>query len=96
MSTTTHPDRYDTGSLAWAAHEAANGRADREAEYGPRLWDATPGVCCAAFQLGACPHTEGPDDDYDMPDAEVAEALAIEQAQLRLLAAITAPDTSPF
>jgi hypothetical protein len=27
---------------------------------GPLLWDATPGVCCAAFQLGACQHTEGP------------------------------------
>lgn len=24
----------------------------------PLLWDATPGVCCAAFQLGACAHTE--------------------------------------
>ena len=25
---------------------------------GPRLWDADPSVCCAAFQLGACKHTE--------------------------------------
>ena len=22
------------------------------------LWDADPEVCCAAFQLGACVHTE--------------------------------------
>lgn len=31
-----------------------------EAEFGqgPRPWDATPGVCCAAYQLGACSHTE--------------------------------------
>lgn len=25
------------------------------------LWDADPGVCCAAFQLGACVHTEAPE-----------------------------------
>jgi len=25
---------------------------------GPRPWDADPDVCCAAFQLGACVHTE--------------------------------------
>ena len=31
---------------------------------GPALWDATPGVCCAAFQLGACEHTES----YDEPE----------------------------
>lgn len=31
---------------------------DRPSEFDGRLWDATPGVCCAAFQLGACPHTE--------------------------------------
>jgi hypothetical protein len=30
-----------------------------EAEFrGPLLWDADPDVCCAAFQLGACQHTE--------------------------------------
>ena len=32
--------------------------------FGPRLWDADPDVCCAAFQLGACIHTEAP-SDYD-------------------------------
>lgn len=26
------------------------------------LWDGGEGVCCAQFQLGACPHTE--DIDY--------------------------------
>jgi hypothetical protein len=30
------------------------------------LWDADPDVCCAAFQLGACAHTES--FDYDAPD----------------------------
>lgn len=33
------------------------------------LWDADPDVCCAAFQLGACAHTEGfeqEDDDEDV------------------------------
>lgn len=36
---------------------------EMEYRFGPRLWDATPGVCCAAFQLGACRHTEGGDAD---------------------------------
>lgn len=30
------------------------------------LWDADPDVCCAAFQLGACVHTEGDNDLYDI------------------------------
>lgn len=47
-----------------------------EIEYreGPRLWDATPGVCCAAFQLGACEHTEAY-DPYDY-DADMAAWVA--------------------
>lgn len=35
---------------------------------GPRLWDADPDVCCAAFQLGACAHTEAPTDDDIIAD----------------------------
>lgn len=48
-----------------------------EAEFamGPRLWDASPGVCCAAFQLGACCHTEAYDADIDQMLA-VAEPYA--------------------
>lgn len=34
---------------------------------GPRLWDADPDVCCAAFQLGACAHTESFDYEDDSP-----------------------------
>jgi hypothetical protein len=34
---------------------------------GPRLWDADPTVCCAAFQLGACAHTE------DLAEAQAAD-----------------------
>ena len=30
---------------------------------GVALWDAAPDVCCAAFQLGACAHTEAWDED---------------------------------
>lgn len=53
----------------------------RDDDFGPRLWDATPGVCCAAFQLGACDHTEGYDaydydDEYDEAAAEQATILA--------------------
>lgn len=36
------------------------------------LWDAGEGVCCAAFQLGACPHTEGEYHDDDDPEPEDA------------------------
>lgn len=32
---------------------------ERDFGRGPLLWDADPEVCCAAFQLGACVHTEG-------------------------------------
>lgn len=38
-------------------------REELEYGFGPKLWDAGEGVCCAAFQLGACSHTE--DHDYD-------------------------------
>lgn len=31
---------------------------------GPRLWDADPDVCCAAFQLGACCHTEADESEF--------------------------------
>lgn len=31
---------------------------ERDFGRGPLLWDADPDVCCAAFQLGACVHTE--------------------------------------
>lgn len=33
---------------------------DRDEDYrdGPILWDADPDVCCAAYRLGACEHTE--------------------------------------
>jgi hypothetical protein len=39
---------------------------ERDFGRGPLLWDADPDVCCAAFQLGACIHTEGGfDEGYD-------------------------------
>lgn len=52
---------------------------DYDMGFGPKLWDATPGVCCAAFQLGACEHTESFDpfdDETDLADAR-AEHEAI-------------------
>ena len=49
-------------------------------DFGPRLWDADPDVCCAAFQLGACEHTEafdgGYDDDLDLAAAPVPAPIA--------------------
>lgn len=38
------------------------------------LWDAGEGVCCAAFQLGACSHTEGAQYEYE---DEVEEATIV-------------------
>lgn len=38
---------------------------DQDFDIGPALWDAGEGVCCAAFQLGACAHTEGGEGGYD-------------------------------
>lgn len=46
-----------------------------------RLWDASPDVCCPAFQLGACAHTEDYDQDDDISDAELAEFRAAEAAR---------------
>ena len=53
------------------AHE----QEERDFGRGPALWDADPDVCCAAFQLGACEHTEGGEDSADAPltDDELAE-----------------------
>lgn len=42
-----------------------------------RLWDVGEGVCCAAFQLGACPHTEVlyEDDDEVITEADWAAGM---------------------
>jgi len=51
--------------------EAAYREAVADEAPSPILWDATPGVCCAAYQLGACPHTEElTDDDIAQMEAE--------------------------
>jgi hypothetical protein len=39
---------------------------DDEPGFAGPLWDADPNVCCAAFQTGACSHTE----DYDWEEEE--------------------------
>lgn len=49
---------------------------EREFGRGPILWDADPDVCCAAWQLGACPHTEGP-SEFDEEDFD-PEAFSLE------------------
>lgn len=43
---------------------------EQEFARGPHLWDATPGVCCAAFQLGACAHTEAAADEAHDEEAD--------------------------
>lgn len=53
---------------------------------GPVLWDADPDVCCAAFQLGACEHTEAVTDD------DIAAALPLAD---QLDDVIDAPELAP-
>lgn len=42
------------------------------------LWDADPTVCCAAAQLGACPHSE--DAAYEAALEDEAEARPVAPA----------------
>lgn len=55
---------------------------------GPALWDAGEGVCCPAFQLGACEHTEA--HIYD--ELEELEAVLVPAPT----AAPPALDDEPF
>ncbi len=56
------------------------------------LFDASPGVCCAAYQLGACSHTES---FYDYDDDDESEAYA-EAAAAQRDALLDAIDDEPF
>lgn len=68
-----------------------------ESQFGPRLWDATPGVCCAAFQLGACVHTESYGDPYEeLSPEDRAELAAAEERYQAQAAAAAEPDAEPF
>lgn len=53
---------------------------EAEYQFGPRMWDADPDVCCAYFQTGACEHTEF--DDYEPTAEELAADEAEWQARL--------------
>lgn len=54
--------------------------------YEPAIWDATPGVCCAYYQLGACDHTEALVSEFfeeleadwrrDFPEEAAAQDIA--------------------
>ena len=59
---------YGHDTDAWHDLEAAwsDNRDHFTDPDGPVLWDADPDVCCAAAQLGACPHTEL--DEYTEED----------------------------
>lgn len=61
-------------------------REEQDFGRGPRLWDADPDVCCAAFQLGACEHTEGLADDaqYEAWQAEQAEKALTHNERIAL------------
>lgn len=71
-----------------SVHEAE----EAEFGFGPRLWDADPEVCCAAFQLGACIHTEG---DYPEADWTPEEWAAAGYEPLAPAAAVS-QDEEPF
>lgn len=82
-------------------------REDREGP-GPRLWDADPGVCCAAYQLGACDHTEAQVSEFyaeldaewrrDFPEEAAASDAAHEAwlAEQATKAAADAAGEEPF
>lgn len=57
-------------------HPHAIEELDYEASRGDRLWTADPDVCCAAFQLGACPHTEAFDPEFDPALADLPPVAA--------------------
>lgn len=59
-STGTHPTGPTT-STTKGNQVNIHEQEERDFGRGPQLWDADPDVCCAAFQLGACEHTEGPE-----------------------------------
>lgn len=54
-----------------------------EASRSDRLWDANPDVCCAAFQLGACQHTEAASYGFDEIHADFYEYDPAEEAAWR-------------
>lgn len=67
---------------------------------GPLLWDANPDVCCAAYQLGACDHTEAfSSEDYADQEAAwrrdfPAEAAAADEAHEAFLVAQAAREAA--
>lgn len=63
-------------------------REEAEFGYGPRLWDATPGVCCAAYQLGACEHTEVFDPAHDIDVEDVVDGRQSEMLTHRIPAPV--------
>jgi hypothetical protein len=80
---------------------------EMEARFGPRLWDATPGVCCAAFQLGACAHTEAFDPENERCGCQLsncpscredalADAMAADYAARQARTVLVAEDDEPF
>jgi hypothetical protein len=75
-----------------------NAHEREEQEFGrERLWDADPDVCCAAFQLGACRHTESyvGDEDEDEVMTE-AQSHGMTEAQYALTLATQTTDDEPF
>jgi hypothetical protein len=54
-------------------------REEQEFGMGPKLWDAGEGVCCSAFQLGACAHTEAVEIE-DNEDEQLADVSRHELA----------------
>lgn len=67
VKTIQPPYDWDTMERAYDAEQAERAANFGHLEFDERnpilddggLWDADPDVCCAAFQTGACSHTEG-------------------------------------
>lgn len=67
-----------------------------ESDPGPVLWDADPDVCCAAFQLGACSHTEH--EGEPKGDEDGRYVLKAEPGRYPTVTTVQAPpiDEEPF
>lgn len=53
---------------------------EQDFHFSERLWDAGEGVCCAAFQLGACVHTESV--EYEIAEIEATPWVALPAAPI--------------
>ena len=62
-----------------------------ELEFGQSgpLWDADPSVCCAAFQLGACEHTENDQSESTLMKIQPGDSIENETGKICTVSVVT-------